>query len=598
MLKRLISEMYGFSKKEQRFAFFRLQVLIIFTSVMEIVSIASLGFFVKVVSEGGIVTGNKYIHQLYLWSGVEEPDFIFYLGFVALIILMVGAILSIFTIWKVSLFASQYGTELGNKLFTNYINQPWSYHLTSNSSELIKKVSVESIRVTDKILTQLMLMNARIVLIVLITISVFIYEPIVAITGAVIFTLSYYLLYRSASKKLLANGQIFSNKLTKRFKLLSEGLGGIQSVITLNKKNKFIKDFNLSGIPMWRAHGTNVAVSMMPKFFMEFVVFGGFISLIMALIYFNTGNLSSILPQMSVFGVVAIKFLPAFQQVYNGLTQIKGNLAAWEEIKEDLIMSPSSKLIDTKERMDLSEKIKIKNVSFHYSNKSNLILNNINLDLDVTTNNVIGIIGPSGSGKSTLVNLIAGLLTPTTGSIKIGGHALSEKNIIKWYNNIGYVPQSVYLADQTIMENIAFGVDKKAIDEDRVNISIDSANLREFVDKLPKKLNTFVGEHGVQISGGQRQRVGIARALYNNPDVVIFDEATSSLDGVSEKRIMKVIESLQVKLVVLVAHRLNTIKKCSAVFLMNNGKIVDQGTYDELHNRSSLIQEMENESDK
>jgi HlyD family secretion protein len=596
MLKRLISEIYSFSEKEQRDVFFRLQILIIFTSVMEIVSIASLGFFVKVVSEGGIVTGNNYIHQLYLWSGVEEPDFIFYLGFITLIILMVGAMLSIFTIWKVSLFASQYGTELGNKLFTNYINQPWSYHLTSNSSELTKKVSVESIRVTDKILTQLMLMNARIVLVVCITVAVFIYEPVVTIIGSLIFTLSYFLLYRGASKRLLANGRIFSNELTRRFKLLSEGLGGIQSVITLNKKNKFIKDFNLSGIPMWRAHGTNVAVSMMPKFFMEFVIFGGFVSLIMTLIHFNTGNLSSILPQMSVFGVVAIKFLPAFQQIYNGLTQIKGNLAAWEEIKEDLIMSPPSNFIHTKERMSLGESIKIRNVSFRYSSKSNLILNNINLD--ITTNNVIGIIGPSGSGKSTLVNLISGLLIPTSGSINIGKETLSECNVSKWHNNIGYVPQNVYLTDRTIMENIAFGIDKDNINKNKIGFAIGRANLGEFVDALPNKLNTMVGEQGVQISGGQRQRIGIARALYNEPDVVIFDEATSSLDGVSEKRIMETIENLKTKLVILVAHRLNTIKKCDVIFLMDHGEIIDQGSYTELYKRNHLIQEMENEIDK
>ena len=598
MLRNSISEIYSFSGKEQRSIFFRLQILIIFTSVMEIFSIASLGFFVKVVSEGGIVTGNKYIHQLNLWLGVEEPDFIFYLGFITLIILMVGAVLSIFTIWKVSLFASQYGTELGNKLFTNYINQPWSYHLTSNSSELTKKVSVESIRVTDKILTQLMLMNARIVLVVLITVSVFIYEPVVTTISSLIFTLSYFLLYRGSSKKLLANGRIFSNELTRRFKFLSEGLGGIQSVITLNKKNKFIKDFNLSGIPMYRAHGTNVAVSMMPKFFMEFVIFGGFVSLIMTLIYFNTGNLSSILPQMSVFGVVAIKFLPAFQQIYNGLTQIKGNLAAWDEIKEDLIMSPASNFIYTKERMSLGENIKIRNISFRYSSKSNLIINNINLDLDVTTNNVIGIIGPSGSGKSTLVNLISGLLIPTSGSINIGKEALSGHNVSKWYNNIGYVPQNVYLTDQTIMENIAFGVDKNNINKDKLKAAVDRANLSDFVNTLPNKLNTMVGEQGVQISGGQKQRIGIARALYNEPDVVIFDEATSSLDGVSEKRIMETIENLQAKLVILVAHRLNTIKKCDIIFLMNHGKIIDQGSYTELYKRNHLIQEMENEVGK
>ena len=596
MLRNLISEIYCFSEKEQRIIFFRLQILIIFSSIMEVISIASLGLFARIISDVDIVTENKHIYKFYAWLDVGTSDFIFHLGFLVLIILIFGSILSIFTVWRASLFASQYGTELGNKLFRNYLNQPWSYHLTSNSSELTKKVSVETIRVTDKILTQLMLMNARIVLVFCITIAMFIYEPIISIVGSSIFALIYFLLFKGASKRLLTNGGIYSNKLTKRFKVLSEGLGGIQSVITLNKKDKFIKDFDVSGIPMSKAHGTNVAISLVPKFFMEFIIFGGFVSLIMVLIYFNTGNLLSIFPQMSVFGLVAIKFLPAFQQVYNGLTQIKGNIAAWEEIKEDLAMKGSSSSVRTKERMKLGEKIQVKNLSFHYSEKSSLILNNINIELK--TNKVIGIIGPSGSGKSTLVNLIAGLLIPSSGSIIIGKEALSETNLSKWYNNIGYVPQNVYLTDQTIMENIAFGVDKDSIDRNKLNSAVGQANLIDFIDTLPNKLNTMVGEQGVQISGGQRQRIGIARALYNEPNVFIFDEATSSLDGISEKRIMETIVELKTGLVILVAHRLNTVKKCDIIFLMDHGKVVDQGSYKDLHKRNHLIQQMENETEK
>jgi len=596
MLKKLVVELYNSSSNRQRVLFLRLQILIVFTSIIEIASIASLGVFVKVISDDGLALDNRYVQQLYAWLDVADSAFVFYLGLTVLAVLMIGSIFSIFTIWRVSLFASQYGTELGDKLFKNYISQPWSYHLESNSSELTKKISVESVRVTDKILTQLMLINSRIILVFCISLAVFIYKPVVTIIGFSIFTMSYFLLYRLASKRLLINSRIFSNELTKRFKILSEGLGGIQSVITLNKKDKFIKDFNWSGVPMYRAHGTNVAVSMMPKFFMEFVVFGGFVTIIMGLIYFNTGNLPSILPQMSVFGVVAIKFLPAFQQIYNGLTQVKGNLAAWEEIRGDLLMDKTPSFACTKEKMSLNNSIKIENLSFYYSEKLGPVLNNVNMNIEM--NEVVGIIGPSGSGKSTLINLIAGLLTPTSGSIYIDGNALSKENMSKWHNNIGYVPQSVYLTDQTIMENIAFGVDKHNINEEQVNSAIDRANLREFIESLPSKLHTKVGEQGVQISGGQRQRIGIARALYNEPNVIVFDEATSSLDGVSEKRIMETVKNLKVKLVILVAHRLNTIKKCDNIFLMNHGKVVDQGVYKELYNRNHLIQEMENEMDK
>jgi len=591
MLRRLIREIYELMDGEEKKRFLRLQVVIIFTSIIEITSIASLGLFVKVIADRNVLVSNQYLYQLKLWLGISDVDFLFYLGFMAIVILLTGSVLSIFTIWKVSLFSSHYGTKLGNKLFTNYINQPWSYHLTTNSSELVKKISVESMRVTDKILIQLMLMNARIVLVFLITIVLLIYEPVVTMVGSFIFMLSYFLIFKASSKRLHINGKIFSNQLSIRFRFLSEALGGIQSVITLNKRNKFIKDFESSGIPMYRAHGTNVAISMVPKFFMEFVIFGGFVTLVMALIYFNTSDVASILPKMAVFGVVAIKFLPAFQQIYNALAQIKGNIAAWDDIKKDLALCSSPNSADTIERMDLGEGIDIRNLSFSYTDKSKVILNDVSLK--ITTNKLIGIIGPSGSGKTTLVNLISGLLVPTSGSINIGGKVLSKQNISEWYNNIGYVPQDVYLADRTIMENIAFGIDKNNINIDKVNVAVNRANLGRFIDSLPNKLHTMVGEQGVQISGGQKQRIGIARALYGDPEVVIFDEATSSLDGISEKQIIETIEKLNAKVVIQVAHRLNTIKKCDVIFLINHGRIIDQGCYTDLCDRNPMVLNMD-----
>lgn len=594
MLKNFLLDLFKYSTLSQRKVFYKLQFLIILMSVLEVIAIGYLGLFVKILSDLSFLYSNNIINSVFIWINVSESKFIIYLGLSLIMILFLSTSLSIFTIWKGSLFASRWGTELGDRLYKNYINQSWAYHVNSNSSLLTKKISIEVFRVTDKLITQVLLMNARIVLIIVITGALLIFNPVVTISGFAVFAISYMVLYKSVAQSLHSNSIIITEENSKRFKTLSEGLNGILDVIILNKRYEFYKRFKARGIPYYKAHGTNVALTMIPKFFIEFLIFGGFTLIIIFLLFKGGFNLNNFLPNIAIYGLVGIKFLPAFQQIYNGLTQIKGNIAAWEDVKKDINIDEESVIFFKPEELtsiSINKKLHINNLSFRHKDESKLILNGINLDLEI--NSKIGILGSSGSGKSTLVNLIVGLIFPTTGEIRIDDVQITSKNIMSWQKNIGYVSQDIYLTDQSISENIAFGVDKHDINREKINFVLEQSDLSNFVATLPNGLDTIVGEKGVQISGGQRQRIAIARALYNNPEVIVFDEATSSLDGITEKNVMEIIGKINAKLIIIVAHRLNTIKNCDKVIFLNNGLVVDQGSFDSVYKRQKSVRDMD-----
>jgi ATP-binding cassette, subfamily B, bacterial PglK len=318
---------------------------------------------------------------------------------------------------------------------------------------------------------------------------------------------------------------------------------------------------------------------------MELIAFGAMISIILFHITTND-NINGILPLLSIYALAAFKLLPAFQQIYASIGQIKGNISAFESIKEDLLKTKNiseeifKNEIQTKE-INLKDQIHLNSIYFTYPNKQKAVLNNISLT--IPSNSVVGIVGPSGSGKTTLIDVLLGLIQPEKGNLEIDKTIINKDNIVSWQKNIGYVPQDIFLSEESIAENIAFGIPKKLIDYERINKAIKLSHLDSLINSLEGGLSTMVGERGVQLSGGQRQRIGIARALYHKTNVFIFDEATSSLDGITEKSIMNAINDFKGnKTIILVAHRLKTIKNCDIIFFIEDGKLIDKGTYDEL----------------
>ena len=595
---KLIKELFSLLTPSQRKRFWVLQLLVILMAILEVFGIASIGPFMAIVSDGSLIETNPILRQMYQYSGYNtEQEFLFFMGSMVLSTLALSAIFSMFTIWRISIFAAEVGTELADRLYNHYMNQDWLFHVKGSSSQLIKGISVESIRVTDLVINPLMQMNARIVSVFLISLFIILYDPIIAFFGLIIFTAAYSLLYVTVRVQLQKNGTQLSNVLGDRFKLMTEGFGGIKDVLLLGRSNDFISRFNEVGKKFSYARGTNHAITLVPRYLMELVAFGSMIGLVLFLLDSQSSGLSVILPMLSVYALAGFKLLPAFQQIYSSLAQVKGNIASFESIKKDLQNSHSGSCdnpkkidSDTRPKLRFDKCIELNDIDFSYKSGMPVLRK---LNISIPAKKVVGIVGPSGSGKSTAIDVLLGLIYPQKGQLLVDGQSITKNNKRAWQNSIGFVAQAIFLSENSIAENIAFGVPKRLIDLEQVNKAIQLSHLSDLVASLDKGIHTKVGERGVQLSGGQRQRIGIARALYHDADILVFDEATSALDGITEKLIMDAIHDFGgEKTIIMIAHRLKTVEKCDCIFYLEAGQVTDQGTYQQLIENNPKFKEM------
>lgn len=593
---KMIKQLFSLLDESQVRKFYILQLLVVVMAFTEILGIASIAPFMALVGDMSLLEREGAIAKIYQYSGVSDPtQFLFYTGFTVLIMLAISTVISMYTTWKLSLYAAKTGTEISDRLYRYYMQKDWLFHASSSSAYLTKQVASEAVRLTDGVIQPLLHMNAKVVLAFFISISILIYNPLIALSGLLIFAFAYILLYKLVRKQLQVNGDNLSVISTERFRLMNEGFGGIKDVLLLNRHHDFVERFQASGKEFAYARGTNNAISQVPRYFMELIAFGTMIGLVLLLIKIHQGDLGAVLPILAVYALAAFKLLPALQQIYSSITQIKGNASAFEAIKEDLIQSLDNKpaMFDENinEHLSFKKNITLNNIDFTYPGKSNLAINS--LDMVIPVNSVIGLVGSSGSGKSTTIDLLLGLLTPDVGEIYIDNTCMTAMNKRAWQNTIGFVPQSIFLSEGTIAENVAFGLAKKDINLEQVKKALQLANMMELVQDLPNGVNTKVGERGVQLSGGQRQRIGIARALYNEADVLVFDEATSALDGITERIIMESIHNLSgKKTIIMIAHRLKTVQKCDIIYMMDKGKVIAQGSYQELIKNNIMFKEM------
>ncbi len=594
-----LKEIYFLLTAEQRKKLLRLQALVVLMAFAEIAGVVSIGPFMALVGDMSQLQGEGRFAELYRASGVGSPDqFLFWLGVSVLALLTAAALVSMYTIYRLSMYGERVGAELSNRLFHYYMCQSWLFHASGSSSHLTKQIAVECSRVTGGIVNPLMLMNAKLVMAGFMAVTIFVYDPLVATAGLLIFSSAYFGLYRTVRNRLRANGKIISQTQYMRFKLMHEGFGGIKDTILLGRQLLFTERFDAVTLKFARAQGASKAMSQVPRYAMELVAFSSIIFLVLYLLSAHRGNVGTILPILSVYALAGFKLLPAFQQIYQSVSVIRGNLAAFEVLRDDLYSSAENPHeLRMQERtvrdvyLRLSESIQLENVTFTYPGKEEPAIKG--LSLTIPANSVIGLVGSSGSGKSTAIDLLLGLIKPDSGQLLIDGRKLTPDNLRAWQNSLGFVPQAIFLADSSIRENIAFGLPRAAIDEEKVRRAVRLAHLEELINELPAGLETWVGERGVKLSGGQRQRIGIARALYHDADVLVLDEATSALDGITEKLIMDAIHDFSGrKTIIIIAHRLATVRQCDCIYLMSEGKIVDRGRYDALVCQSSIFKRM------
>lgn len=593
-----IKELYSLLNKEQRAKLLVMQLLVVFMSFSELAGVVSVGPFMALVGDMSRLEGDSLWAEIYRASGASSPtDFIFWFGVGVLLLLSITTLISIFATWQLEMFGHRVGAELSSRLFKHYMYQPWLFHANGSSSQLSKQIAQECQRVTVSVIIPLMNMNAKAVMASLMATALFLYDPLVAIVGLLIFMIAYLLLYRTVRSRLIRNGTTVSETQALRFKLMAEGFGGIKDALLLGRQRVFTERFENVSQRFADAQGTTLAMSQVPRFAMELVAFGAVIFLVLYLLAAHQGNLGTILPVLSVYALAGFKLLPAFQQIYSSVSRVRGNLAAFESMRDDLhasaVSSVDQELADPEKagRWIPRQSIEFRDVHFTYPGKQTSAV--AGLSLKITANQVIGLVGASGSGKSTAIDLLLGLIDPVSGQVLIDGEPLTAINKRAWQNSLGLVPQSIFLSDTSIRENIAFGLPPADIDDARVERAANLANLDDLISELPEGLETDVGERGVQLSGGQRQRIGIARALYHDADVLVLDEATSALDGITEQLVMDAIHEFSgTKTIVLIAHRLATVKQCDCIYLMKDGRVIDQGRFEDLVSRNDTFKRM------
>ncbi len=591
-----LKELYKLLTEDQRKKLLRLQILVILMSLLEVAGVMAIGPFMALVGDLEQVHGDGALAYLYQLSGLPRPpDFLLVVGILAMVILTLAAVVSTVTVWRLSVYGNQVGAELSSRLFAYYMRQPWLFHATNNSSALTNRIARECERVTGGIINPVMQMNAKLVMAIFMAVAIFIYNPVVAFTGLLVFSGAYWVLYNTVRRNLSRSGVNLSVAEERRFRLMNEGFGGIKDILLLNRQAHTVDNFRNASEQSAKAAARIQVLSQVPRYLMELIAFGTVVFLVLFLVASHRGDLSAILPILAIYAMAGFKLLPAFQQIYGSISSIRGNLSAFDNLRADLRASmdtrPGHGLEADTPPLVPRERILLRDIQFTYPGADKPALKG--LTLEIPARQVIGLVGSSGSGKSTTIDVLLGLIRPDSGEVLIDDTPLTDTNRHQWQSSLGFVAQQLFLADASIRRNIALGLPDELIDDDKVETAARLAHLDEFVSQLPKGLDSVVGERGVQLSGGQRQRIGVARALYHDAEVLVFDEATSALDGITERLIMDAILDFSgKKTIVLIAHRLTTTKNCDRIYLMSEGKAIDSGSYSELIEKNSIFRQM------
>ena len=480
--------------------------------------------------------------------------------------------------WKQSNFIRLVALDWSKKLFSGYLYSPYSFHLKSNSAYLLTNI-LYSHTIAHGI-ENILVLTAELLVIFGIGALLLSIEPIGAL--AVILTMGFcsFFFYLNTRKYLSSWGKERHYYDGQKFKHFKQAFDGIKDLKVLGREKNFFNKWEFFNKAATKVDRNLRMVQILPRFWLELVTIIGLSILLIAMTVQNK-PINNIIPIIGVFGAAAFRIIPSINRILGSIQRLRFDLPLVNIIHKELTETIKiDKIVAIKNNLDFNDVIKIDKVNFSYESRPLLVLSNISANISIGSQ--VGFVGESGSGKTTLVDIILGLLRPSDGFIKVDGTDI-QKNLSNWQKNIGYVPQDIYLSDDTLRNNIAYGLNSNEIDEKSLKEATKVANLDKFIKNLPDGLNTMVGEHGVRISGGQRQRVGIARALYSNPNILILDEATSSLDINIEKEIMKEISKLKgKKTVIIVAHRLSTVSQCDKLFKLEKGKIIKEGSYEEV----------------
>ena len=573
-----------------------LLLLIFITSLLDMMGVASILPFITVLINPEMIETNmllSYLYQLTTNLGVDNlNEFLFVLGVGVFILLVISLSFRALTTYGLMHFTLMQEYIIGRQLVEGYLHQPYAWFLNKHSADLGKNILSDVKEVIDK--TILSILNVIVhgaTIIALLTLLLIIDSGLALNVGLVLGT-TYGLIFFLLKNLLSRIGLERAKVNTDRFTIVSEAFSAAKEVKVRGLENEFINRFSKSAKIYAKNQSLAAVVSQLPRYFIEAIAFGGMIILILALIA-SGDTFVDILPVLVLYAFAGYRLIPSLQIIYGAFILMRFMGPTLDSLHKDLVNLQSyEKKVQEVSVLPFTKSIILNNINFNYSNSDKLALKKINLTIPI--NSKVGIVGSTGSGKTTLVDIILGLLDTSEGTVKVDNNPITHLNKRSWQKNIGYVPQQIYLSDASVAENIAFGINEKNIDLKSVERASKIANLHDFVtNEMLEGYNSKVGERGVRLSGGQRQRIGIARALYHNPKLLILDESTSALDNITEQAVMDAMHNLGDKItIILIAHRLSTVKDCDNIFVLDQGKLQAEGKYNELNKSNQIFKEM------
>lgn len=562
-----------------------LSIMILIMAFLDMVGVASILPFIAVLSNPDIIKTNIYLSSMFDFSSVigikNNQQFLFSLGILMFLLLVISLVFKAITTYIQVRFVQMCQFNLSKRLIEGYLYQPYTWFLSHHSADLGKTILSEVGEVIGGGLKPLMELIAKgMVTIALLGLLISIDPQLSLIAGFLLggaYWIIFYFIRRNLNK--IGNERLKNNQL--RFTAVIEAFSAAKEVKVAGLEKTYIDRFSNPAYIFARTHASATLLGQLPRFFLEAISFGGILLVILYLMK-QTGSFNNSLPIIALYVFAGYRLIPALQQIYVSFTQFTFVGPSLDKLYKDIKNLKPSISKNQQGIVSLKEKISLKNIYYNYPDTSRTTLKNINLNIPAKS--TIGIVGATGSGKTTTVDIILGLLEPKKGTLEVDGQVITKQNTRAWQKNIGYVPQHIYLSDDTIAANIAFGSDVNSIDYNAVEKASKIANIHNFViNELPQKYQTTVGERGIRLSGGQRQRIGIARALYHNPEVIILDEATSALDNQTEKAVMEAVNIMKKNVtIILIAHRLSTVKKCDEIFLLDKGELKNKGTFEKL----------------
>jgi len=566
--------------RSDRVAFIRIVFMVIIGMFLETVS---LGIVVPII---GILTQDNY-QEKYPWivdlfGSLSREELISAVMVAMVFIYIVRSLFLFWSLWIQKGFSASVSGRLSQSLFSIYLRQPYMFHLQRNSSTLMRNAKNATSVVTCGVDPFLVLLTDGLVAIAMFSLLIYV-EPIGTLAVLLVFGISTLLFQRLTRRRIDNWGYRVDYHETKILQHLQEGFGGAKDVKILGRENEFLSQHEKHLGESIRINRIYNVILTLPRSFMEIITIVGLCLLVISMVV-RDRPLSDIVPILGLFAAAAFRVMPSINRLLMATQTLIFNRSIIASVYRDFLLD--SPEVNSAQRLEpFAKQLELKDVSFKYPTAATPSLQDVSLV--VKRGEAVGFVGPSGAGKSTLVDVILGLFAPTSGVVSVDGSDVHQ-NLRNWQNQIGYVPQAIYLTDDTLRRNVAFGLNDENIDDDLVREAIHLAQLQEFVSTLPDGLESVVGERGVRLSGGQRQRIGIARALYHKPSVLVLDEATSSLDTPTEHGVMQAVQALQgSKTVIIVAHRLSTVEYCDRLYRIEDSRITEEGTFAEVVQRST-----------